>query len=430
LNSVHKPQVYYGWYILATAMFIAFVTTGARSSFGIFIIPLENEFGWNRTTVSLAAALGFLVNGLTQPFLGHLFDRLGGRKVILTGLVITGLATVALSLTFHFLFLIFVFGFVLSTAMSGPSTTNTMALLSKWFHRKRATVLGLNVVGGSLGGLLLIPFGMYLLQATNWRVTWIALGLIILVLAVPLALLFIRDDPAQQGLQPDGDQAPPEDTPKAVANRQRGVFEVDRWRQSFRSPPMWQLSAAYTVCGATTGIISTHFVPYAIGQGVSASTAATIFGVMMGLNVLGGLGAGVLADRFGRKNVLAAVYFLRGVGYVFLLLIPGTVGLWVFAAFAGFSWVASVPLTTALTADVYGLRALATISGVSFLCHQVGSFVSILFAGFLFDVTGSYTLPFAIAGFLLFPAALSAFTIQERKYSIRYQTATTMQAAD
>ena len=178
------------------------------------------------------------------------------------------------------------------------------------------------------------------------------------------------------------------------------------------------------------GIISTHFVPYAIGQGVSASTAATIFGFMMGLNVLGGLGAGILADRFGRKNVLAAVYFLRGVGYVCLLLIPGTMGLWVFAAFAGFSWVASVPLTTSLTADVYGLRALATISGVSFLCHQVGSFASILFAGFLFDLTGSYTLPFAIAGFLLFPAALSAFTIQERKYSMRYQAAAPAAAGD
>jgi len=140
----------------------------------------------------------------------------------------------------------------------------------------------------------------------------------------------------------------------------------------------------------------------------------------MGLNVLGGLGAGVLADRFGRKNVLAAVYFTRGVGYVLLLLLPGSLGLWVFAIFAGFSWIASVPLTTSLTADVYGLRALATISGVSFLCHQVGSFVSILLAGFLYDLTGSYTLPFAIAGALLFPAALSAFSIRERKYSMRY----------
>ncbi len=426
MNDTKKAQsgIYYGWYIVATTLFIAFVTTGARSSFGIFIIPLEEEFGWSRFTLSLAVGTGFLVNGLTQPIFGHLFDRFDGRRVILVGLTVMGLSTVLLSLTFHFLFLIFVFGFVLSTAMSGPSTTNTMALLSKWFHRKRATVLGLNVVGGSLGGLLLIPFGMYLLQATNWRVTWIALGLIILVLAVPLAFLFIRNDPAHLGLQPDGDQAPPVDTPTAAANRRRGVFEVDRWRQSFRSPPMWQISAAYTVCGVTTGIISTHFVPYAIGQGVSASLAATIFGVMMGLNVLGALGAGVLADRFGRKNVLASVYFLRGLAYVALILMPGSTGLWIFASLAGFSWIASVPLTTSLTADVYGVRALATISGVSFMCHQVGSFVSILVAGYLFDVTGSYTLPFAIAGSLLFPAAISAFTIKERKYSVRYQTAT------
>jgi len=430
LNETRNPQprIYYGWYIVATTMFIALVSTGARNSFGIFIIPLEEEFGWSRFTLSIAVGTGFLVNGLTQPFFGHFFDRFDGRKVILWGLVLLGLSTVLLSLTFHFLFLFFVFGFVVSLAMSGASTTNTMALLGKWFRRKRATAMSLNVVGGSLGGLLLIPFGMYLLQATNWRITWVALGLLVLLLAVPLAYVFIRNNPAEIGLQPYGDAQ--DDTQVAVTERQRGILEVDDWRQSFRSAPMWQISAAYTVCGVTTGIISAHFVPYAIGQGVSASLAATIFGVMMGLNVLGGLGAGILADRFGRKNVLAAAYFFRGVGYVLLLLIPGSLGLWVFALFAGFTWIASVPLTTSLTADVYGLRALATISGISFLCHQVGSFASILLAGFLFDLTGSYTIPFAIAGSLLFPAALSAFTIRERKYSTRYQTAAVAAAGD
>ena len=423
-----KPGIYYGWYIVATTMFIALVSTGVRNSFGIFIIPLEEEFGWSRFTLSLAVGTGFLVNGLTQPFFGHFFDRFDGRKVILWGLVLLGLSTVLLSLTFHFLFLFFMFGFVVSIAMSGASTTNTMSLLGKWFRRKRATAMSLNVVGGSLGGLLLIPFGMYLLQATNWRVTWVALGLFVLLLAVPLAYVFLRNDPAEVGLQPDGDA--PDDAQIAVTQRQRGVLEVDQWRQSFRSAPMWQISAAYTVCGVTTGIIAAHFVPYAIGQGVSASLAATIFGVMMGLNVLGGLGAGMLGDRFGRKNVLAAAYFFRGVGYVLLLLIPGSLGLWIFALFAGFTWIASVPLTTSLTADVYGLRALATISGISFLCHQVGSFASILFAGYLFDVTGSYTIPFAIAGSLLFPAALSAFTIKERKYSSRYQTVAVAAAGD
>ena len=415
-----KPEVYFGWYVVAAVMFIAFVTAGARSSFGIFIIPLEEEFGWSRFTLSLAVGTGFLVNGITQPFIGHLFDRFSGRNVILTGLLFVGLSTVALSLTFHFLFLLFMFGFVLSTAMSGSSITNTMALLSKWFQTKRATAMGLNVAGASLGGLMLVPFSMYLLQATNWRVAWVALGLIVLLLALPLAFLFVRNDPKQMGLQLDGDTV--DHAQIKAKDRRRGLLEVVHWRQSFRSAPMWQISGAYTVCGATTGLISAHFVPYAIGIGVSASMAATIFGVMMGLNVLGGLGAGILSDRFGRKNLLALVYFVRGLAFLMLVLYPGTLGLWAFACLAGFSWIASVPLTTSLTADVYGLRALATISGVSFLFHQVGSFASILLAGFLYDITGSYTIPFAIAGAMLFPAALSAFSIKERKYSTRYQT--------
>ena len=102
---------------------------------------------------------------------------------------------------------------------------------------------------------------------------------------------------------------------------------------------------------------------------------------------------------------------------------PGPASLWVFAALAGLSWIASVPVTTSLTADVYGLRTLATISGIALMCHQAGSFGSILLAGILYDASGSYFLPFAIAGALLFPAALSAFVIDERKYSSRFQSA-------
>ena len=184
-----KPQVYYGWYVLAASMFIAFVTTGARSSFGVFVDPMSEEFGWSRTTISIAAGTGFLFNGVTQPFVGQLFDRFDGRKVILSGLVVTGMATVALSFTFDFLFLMFMFGFVLSGAISGATGSTTLALLSKWFRRRRATVMGLNVAGSSLGGLLLIPFSAYLLQATSWRLTWVALGLIVLVPLRALGIL-------------------------------------------------------------------------------------------------------------------------------------------------------------------------------------------------------------------------------------------------
>ena len=413
--------IFFGWYIVATCFFIAFLTVGVRNAFGIFVIPMSEEFGWTRTTISLAAASGFLINGITQPFLGHLFDRIGGRRVIVVGLVLIGICTLLLSLTFHILFMLVVFSFLLSTALSGPSLTNTMALISKWFKRRRATAISINTVGTSFGGLILVPFAMYFLQAAGWRMTWLILGLLILFLAVPLSLLFIRENPEALGLLPDGDKESQEQGEREKTEDYLGEFEVDHWIKSFRSSPMWQLSAAYVVCGVTTGMISTHFVPFAIERGISPGQAALIFGLMMGLNSLGGIGAGVLSDKFGRKNVLAAVYLLRGIGYVMLVCIPSSLGMWAFAVAAGFSWVASVPLTSALTADVYGLRVLATISGVTFMCHQVGSFIMVLLAGFLFDLTGSYTLPFSIAGSLLFPAALAAFSINEKKYSIRYR---------
>ena len=422
------PQVYYGWYIVATVTFIAFIAVGTSTNFGIFVIPISEEFGWSRAAITGVGGAGFLVSGLAQPFLGHLFDRVG-RKVIPVSLMVVGLSTIALSFTQHYLFLAFMFGFVLAMARSGASISNTGALLSRWFHRRRATVLGINAAGSSLGGMVLVPFGMYLLVATNWRVTWAVMGVLVLVLAVPMAFFFLRNDPAELGLRPDGDPEPPESGPTTVVERRRGNYEVDRWTQSFRTPPMWQLSAAYTVCGITTGIISIHLVPYAIGEGISPFTAATIFGVMMGLNALGSIGASMLSDRFRRKDVLAAVYFLRGIGYILLLVLPPTMGLWVFAVFAGFSWIASPPVNNSLTADIYGLRALVAITGVSFLCHQIGGFVSILVAGILFDLTGSYTVPFALAGSLLFPAALVIFTIKEEKYSIRYQAGAAAAAA-
>jgi MFS family permease len=425
-----QPKIYYGWYIVATCFFVAFLTVGAINGFGIFVIPMSEDLGWNRTTISFAAALGFLVSGVTQPFIGYMFDHLGGRRVIIIGLAVVGIAAICLAFTFHFLFFVLMFSLVLSTALSGSSMTNTMALISKWFHQKRATAVSVNSVGGSMGGLVLVPLAMYFMQATSWRWTWAALGMVIIGLAVPMCLMFLKNDPSEIGLLPDGIPNEYPNEPIGTQSDTLGDYEVDNWKESFKTPPMWQLSASYVVCGITTGITSTHFVPLAIERGAAPSTAAIIFGLMMGLNVFGGLGAGVLSDKFKRKNILAAVYFMRGLAYVVLLVFPSTLGLWAFAVISGFSWVASVPLTSSLTADVYGLRALGTISGVTFFCHQVGSFAMILLAGILFDATGSYTIPFAIAGAFLFPAAIAAFTIKEDKYSARYsyrvRTATSM----
>jgi len=425
-----KKPLYFGWYVCAATLFIGFVSIGARNSFGVFVIPMSEEFGWSRFTVSIAAALGIFVNGIIQPFIGQLFDRTGGRKVILTGLLVLGISTILLSLTFHILFLVFMFGFIASMAQAGPALSNTAALMSRWFKRRRATAISINSAALSLGGLIMVPFSMYLLQATSWRVAWIGLGIIVLT-SLPLAYFFIRERPSDMGLNPDGDPSPSEDGANPRRRELKGPLEVETWRESFKSAPIWQMAGSYFVCGTTTFVLSVHFIPFAIeDRGISGTTAATIFGYMMGLNIIGALGAGLLADKIGgTKNWLALVYFMRGIAYIVLLTVDSVAGLWIFASIAGFSWVATLPLTSSLTADVYGLKAMGTISGITFMFHQFGGFGSVLLAGLLFDITGSYVLPFAIFGALLFPAAISAFSIKERKYSARYQIAVPTAAA-
>jgi len=143
---------------------------------------------------------------------------------------------------------------------------------------------------------------------------------------------------------------------------------------------------------------------------------------MSGLNVIGVLAVGALADRSGHKNLLGLVYALRGCAYVALLLAPGAWSLWSFTVIMGFSWWATLPLTSALTAEVYGLKHLGVLNGIAFTGHQIGGALSIQLGGILRDLTGSYALPFAVASLLLFGASLASFAIQERRYSIRYQT--------
>ena len=423
-----RGGVFFGWYVCAAAVFIGFAAVGARNGFGAFVLPMSEEFGWSRSVISLAFAVGILLNGVIQPFMGQVLDRTGGRKLVLLSALGLGLVTIALYFTMNFLFFIAVFGVLASLCQSGLSLTNTSALLSRWFRRLRGTVIGINSTALSLGGLVLVPLAVYLMEATNWRIAWIGLGAVVL-LSLPLGLMFIRENPADMGLRPDGDDDSSESSSAATRRPARipGPLEAATWRDSLRSWPFWQMSGAYFVCGATTFILSAHFIPYAQDRGASAGTAALIFAVMSGLNIVGALLAGYLSDKVGgTKNWLTLVYAVRGLAYLLLLVTPhiagmSIAGLWIFAGIAGFSWIATLPLTSSLTAEVYGLRVMGTVSGITFMFHQIGGFASVTMAGWLYDVTGSYTLPFAIVGSLLALAALSAFSIRERRYSARYQ---------
>ncbi len=430
---MRRNGIFYGWFVLAATFFAMFMVTGARNGFGTFVIPMGDELEWDRGTISLAIAIGWLCNGVSQPFIGRIYDRFGGRTVISVSLLVVGGCTMVLSLVNdisvfglfvmdRFWFLVIVYGFVISVASGGASLVTIHAVLARWFSRKRGLAISISTAGASAGSLLLVPFAAFMIESVGWRTTWTVLGMFVVFFALPLAWMLVRNDPSDMGEQQDGGPAPGEAAGGRDAAR-RGPLEVDYWRDALRSAPIWQLTGAYFVCGMTTAIISAHYIPFAVERGVDPRIAAVAFGVMSALNIAGVLAAGLISDKLGRKNVLAFIYAGRGVAYVALLTLPGAWGIWFFAVVAGFSWIASAALTSSLTADIYGLRAMGTLGGTSTFAHQIGGAVSIYLGGALYDVFGSYTVPFAIAGIMLIGATVAAFSIRERQYSAKFQQA-------
>ena len=404
--------IYYGWFVVAACVFISMAGNGAYNGFGVFIIPMSDEFGWSRAQVSFAASLGTLLGGFSQPVFGWLFDRIGGRRLILWGLAGFGFSNVLLMFTNGIAYLIFVYGVLMALAGSAGTFNTGVALVSKWFHRRRATAIALVSAGGSLSGMIFVPFTAFLIPLIEWRQTWLVLGLITLCLALPVGFLILRDDPASAGESGAG-------RGESAPDEERGPLVARQWRDALSSAPFWQISGGYFVCGVTTAMISTHFVPYAVEEGFTAAQGALAFSLLSGLNVVGVMAAGMLGDRLGRKNVLGAVYLTRAAAFAILLTAPGLWGLFGFAFVSGFSWFGTVPLTTSLTAEVYGLRHIGALSGLVYLAHAVGGALSVQLAGTLKDVQGDYTLPLAAGGLLLLAAAAASFSIREKRYSIR-----------
>jgi sugar phosphate permease len=284
--------------------------------------------------------------------------------------------------------------------------------------------MSLLVSGGSVGGLILIPFLTYLFLATNWQTAWIAAGLIALLLGLPLLVTIVRSDPSDIGLTPDGGSVdgstPDSDRTPSQAVPPAGPLAVERWQESFRSRPIWQLSAAYWVCGVTTASVAVHFVRWAENESISPGTAALAFGLLSGINAAGVLVVGSISDRMERKTILGIVYMVRSLAFLMLILLPGHLAIWLFAIIGGMSWLATVPLTSSLTADVYGVRNLGMLGGLINMTHQIGGALAVILFGLAFDTLGSYDLAFGASVVLLITAGLIVMSLNERRYSARY----------
>ncbi len=410
MKSDEQGRAGYHWVVLAAAFFITFMTMGTRSTLGVFFKAIIEELGWNRGTLSMLVAVNIWLGGLMQPFIGYIMDRYGAKWLFIISSVIFGAGVALISLTNSVGYLLMVYGLVLSVAMAGTSISLCNALVAQWFpaHR-RGLALGINNSAMALGQLCLVWLSAQMLQAAGWRMSHVYLGIAALVITVPMAGLIPRRGQQASGRRPGG-QAPPA----------RGPLESDRWREAVQSAPLWQINGGYFVCGMTVSLYFTHLIPFATDRGFSTQTAAIAFGMLSVFAVVGALLSGAISDRLGRKNIMGLAYAVRAAGFAVLLFWRHDLALYAFSLLAGISWLATPTSVSALTSEVYGMRALGTLNGIALLIHQLGGGASVWLAGVLYDATGSYDISFGLGMAALILASLVSFTIAERRYSVRY----------
>ena len=428
MNLIHRTRKrfqgapFYGWYIIAALFFSMFLGVGARNGFGIFVETWEREFHATVGTISIAAAIGWLVNGASQVVFGRLVDIFGGRIVITIGLIVMGLGTAAIAAVDNVYVLIALYGVVVSFASGALSGGPPGVVAARWFRQSRGRALSVLASGGSVGGLVFVPFLTYLLIWTDWRTSWLIAGGIVVLLGAPLVYLVVRDDPRDVGESPDGNRDPVSGQ-SAPGRATFTPLEARTWTAPFRTAPMWQLSIGYFVCGVTTGSISVHYVRWAIAEGITPTTAALAFGLLSGINAIGVILIGSLSDRVERRLLLGCVYLVRGSAFLVLLIPNPYLALWGFAIMGGASWLATVPLTTGLAADVYGLRHMGSLVGLINFAHQIGGALAVYLFGLAFDIWGNYDPAIAAGVLFLAVAGIVSLSIRERRYSVRYASA-------
>lgn len=413
MTNGNRRAFFYGWIIVGVFVLLQLTVFGGRFSFGVFFKPLSEELQWSRSLTSGGFSLNILLSGVFSPLAGWLVDRYGARYIISLGAVLGAILTALIATTSQVWHFYLVFGILHPLVLASPSLTVCSAVLARWFVRARGTVTAMISSGASVGQLILAPILGALVVSHGWRSSMLVLAGVMFVIALP-GFFLLRERPGDLGQHADGVQPSEQSTPEAAAAPPlpRPNFSL---REASRTAPFWLLNGGFFVCGWSVGVVGTHLPAFTNDLGYSFAIAGYLLAVIGGANVISTLVYGGLCDRFGKKSFpLASVYFLRGLALLMLPFAQSLTMLYVFAVLIGIAWLSTVPMTFGLASDHYGLKNLATIIGVIFMWHQIGSAISTWLAGWWFDRYQNYDAMWVLAAILCFAATLVSAVIKER----------------
>ena len=409
-----RGRVHYSWVVAAVTFATLLMTSGFRGLPGLLFVPLEHEFGWSRSTVSLAVSVNLLLFGLGGPFASALLNRYGVRRVIGWALVTIAVGsglTVLIDAPWQ---LTLLWGVVVGLATAAISVPLAATIASRWFVKRRGLVVGVLTASYATGQLAFLPALAWVVDAYGWRWATGAVSVLAVGLILPLLVLLMRERPASLGLRAYGAD---EDDIAAAAAANPFAAALAGLRLGAGAKDFWLLSGSFFVCGATTtGLIGTHMIPAAMDHGITVVAAAGYVALIGVFDIVGSTTSGWLTDRFDPRRLLFWYYGLRGLSLLALPLAFGSphVGLIAFAVFFGLDWVATVPPTVALTVRSFGRANVGIVFGWIFAAHQIGAAVAAWGAGFGRTQTGDYRTTFLAAGAFCFVAVVLVRWIGEQ----------------
>jgi len=408
-------RVHYAWLIALVTFAVMLITAGVRATPGLFMVPLETEFGWSRALISASIAINIALFGLIGPFAASVMDRFGVRRVVLTALALMGGAvawSTQMSAEWQFFLL---WGVVVGAATGVTAMVLAAVVATRWFDARRGLVMGMLSAANATGQLVFLTPLATVIESSGWRMAAFVVAAATAIVFVFVALC-MRDRPADVGLRPYGQRA---DTPLATPP---AMAPLRALRMASRTRAFWLLAGTFFVCGASTnGLIGTHLISACHDVGIPAIRSAQLLALMGIFDILGTTASGWLTDRYSPRHLLFAYYSLRGLSLLFLpaTWAEGGAHLGVFAVFYGLDWIATVPPTVKLTSEAFGRENTGVIYGWIGASHQLGASLAAFGAGAIRTELGDYRVAFLVAGALCLIAGASILAVGRRRGSQR-----------
>ncbi len=389
------------WLIVALSFLALAFAYSARAAFGLVMPLLEQELGWSRSFTSGTAAFALITMAMLAPLGGRLVDRQGARAVILIGLAMLAAGCFLIAITSSPVAFFVAFGGIAAVGFGLVATHVVSAAVEQDFEANRGLATGIATSGSTGGQFLVVPLLALLLTSQSWRVAFVALG----IATVVMMICVVRWFPSGAG-SGRGD---------AAASDHSSGFMTDTL-SIIRMPAFQILFWSYFICGYTTsGVIETHFLPYASFCGFGPVPSATAYGLLSAVNLVGMIAAGWLTDRVHRPLLLGGIYLIRGLTFIILVHVGVSLEtLFLFAILFGLVDYSTVPVTASLVASHIGVRVMGLAFGLISAGHQIGAAIGAYFGGVLFDLYARYDWVWWSSLWLAVIAGLMVFALRDK----------------